>query len=136
MFSIGDKANLELIDKLAPALEKPKITKNSKQKSIKIECRCKGKQEPKATWRKGKTDIKDTPNKYKISKTKEADDTYVFTLDILVSSFSLEIVHDLFSSFQNATPNDNGLYKVLAKNDAGDSQALINITVDAEPPSP
>lgn len=85
--SIGDKANLDQIDKLTPALQKPKITKNIKEKSIKIECRCKGKQEPKATWRKGKTDIKDTPNKYKISKTKEADDTYVFTLDILVSCF-------------------------------------------------
>ena len=76
---------MEQSDKIAPAFEKPKITKDLKQKSIKIECRCKGKQEPKITWRKEKTDIKDTPNKYKISKTKETDDTYVFILEILVS---------------------------------------------------
>jgi len=85
---IGDKANLEQLDRLAPAFEKPKITKNSKQKSIKIECRCKGKQEPKITWKKDKIDIKDTSNKYKISKTKETDDTNLFILDILVSLLS------------------------------------------------
>jgi hypothetical protein len=85
---IGDKANLEQLDRLAPAFEKPKITKNPKQKSIKIECRCKGKQEPKITWKKDKIDIKDTPNKYKISKTKETDDTNLFILDILVSLLS------------------------------------------------
>ena len=39
-------------------------------------------------------------------------------------------------SFQNATPNDSSLYKISAKNDAGESQALMNITVDAEPESP
>jgi hypothetical protein len=78
-FSIGDKASLEQVDKLAPAFEKPQTTKDAKQKSIKIECRCKGKPEPKITWKKEKTDIKDTPNKYKISKTKEKDDTYLFT---------------------------------------------------------
>ncbi|CAF3735976.1 unnamed protein product, partial [Adineta steineri] len=44
----GDKTNLEQLDKLAPAFEKPKTTKDNKQKSIKIECRCKGKQEPKS----------------------------------------------------------------------------------------
>jgi hypothetical protein len=87
-FITGDKANLEQLDKLAPAFEKPKIIKNSKEKSIKIECRCKGKQEPKITWKKNKTEIKDTPNKYKISKTKETDDTYLFILDILVCLFS------------------------------------------------
>jgi hypothetical protein len=86
--SVGDKANLEQLDKLAPALEKPKITKNLKQKSIKIECRCKGKPEPKISWKKEKNDLKDTANKYKISKTKETDDTYVFILDILVSRLS------------------------------------------------
>jgi large subunit ribosomal protein L14 len=48
----------------------------------------KGKQEPKITWRKNKTEIKDTPNKYKISKKKENDDTILCTLDILVSFFS------------------------------------------------
>ena len=39
-------------------------------------------------------------------------------------------------SFQNATPNDSSLYKISAKNDAGESQALMNITVDAEPELP
>ena len=86
----GDKANLDQTDKIAPAFEKPKITKDNQQKSIRIECRCKGKQEPKITWRKDKVDLKDTPNKYKISKTKEADDTYVFILDILVSRRTLQ----------------------------------------------
>jgi len=84
-FWIGDKANLEQLDKIAPAFEKPKITKEIKQKSIKIECRCKGKQEPKITWKKDKTEIKETANKYKITKTKETDDTYLFILEILVS---------------------------------------------------
>jgi hypothetical protein len=37
---------------------------------------------------------------------------------------------------QNATSADSGVYKILAKNDAGDSQALINLTVDAEPAPP
>ena len=84
----GDKANLDQTDKVAPGFEKPKIVKNSKQKSLQIQCRCKGKQEPKVSWRKGKTDLKDTPNKYKITRTKESDDTYLFILEILVSSFS------------------------------------------------
>ncbi|CAF4536552.1 unnamed protein product [Rotaria sp. Silwood1] len=115
----GDKANLEQLDKLAPAFEKPKITKDTKQKTIKIEYRCKGKQEPKITWKKAKTEIKDTPNKYKISKKKETDDTYLCILEIL-----------------NATSSDTGVYKILAKNDAGDTQALVNLHVDveAEPP--
>ena len=82
---IGDKANLEQSDKLAPVFEKPSITNDAKQKSIKIECRCKGKREPKITWRKDKSDIRDIPNKYKISKRKETDNTYVYILDILVS---------------------------------------------------
>ncbi|CAF5214377.1 unnamed protein product, partial [Rotaria magnacalcarata] len=116
---IGDKASLEQTDKLAPSLEKAKVTKDAKQKSIKFEYRCKGKQEPKVTWRKSKTEIKDTPNKYKISKKKETDDTYVFTLDVL-----------------NATPADGGVYKILAKNDAGDAHALINLNVDAEAQPP
>ncbi|CAF3758000.1 unnamed protein product, partial [Adineta steineri] len=111
----GDKANLEQLDKLAPAFEKPKTTKDTKQQSIKIECRCKGKQEPKVTWKKEKTEIKETANKYKITKTKEADDTYLFILEIL-----------------SATSTDTGVYKIFAKNDAGDSQALVNLTVDAE----
>ena len=75
---------MEQLDKVAPAFDKPKIVQNSKQKSIQIQCRCKGKQEPKITWRKNKVDLKDTPNKYKITKVKEADDTYLFTLEILV----------------------------------------------------
>ena len=75
---------MEQVDKIAPAFEKPKTTNDAKQKSIKIECRCKGKQEPKVTWKKEKTEIKDAANKYKISKTKEADDTYLFILEILV----------------------------------------------------
>ena len=33
---------------------------------------------------------------------------------------------------QNASPTDTGLYKIIAKNDAGDSQALVNLTVDAD----
>lgn len=82
--SIGDKATLEQSDRIAPALEKPKTTKDAKQKSIKIECRCKGKPEPKITWKKDKTELKDTPNKYKITKTKEANDSYLFVLEILV----------------------------------------------------
>ena len=49
MCFVGDKANLDQTDKLAPAFDKPKLTKNAKQKSVKIECRCKGKQEPKIT---------------------------------------------------------------------------------------
>jgi hypothetical protein len=85
LFCLGDKANLEQQDKIAPAFDKPKISKDNKQKSVRIECRCKGKAEPKVTWRKEKIDVKDTPNKYKISKNKEADDTYLFILDILVS---------------------------------------------------
>ncbi|CAM4765861.1 unnamed protein product [Rotaria magnacalcarata] len=119
LIPIGDKASLEQTDKLAPSLEKAKVTKDAKQKSIKFEYRCKGKQEPKVTWRKSKTEIKDTPNKYKISKKKETDDTYVFTLDVL-----------------NATPADGGVYKILAKNDAGDAHALINLNVDAEAQPP
>ncbi|CAF4918718.1 unnamed protein product [Rotaria sp. Silwood1] len=79
----GDKATLEQLDRIAPAFEKPKITKDTKQKSIKIECRCQGKQEPKITWKKDKIELKDTPNKYKITKIKEANDTYIFILEIL-----------------------------------------------------
>ncbi len=86
---IGDKANLEQLDKIAPAFEKPTITKDAKQKSIKIQCRCKGKQEPKIIWKKDKTEIKDTPNKYKITKTKESEDTYIFILEILVRLYFL-----------------------------------------------
>ena len=82
---LGDKASLDQVDRIGPAFEKPKIIKDAKQKSIKIECRCKGKPEPKITWKKDKTEIKDKPNKYKISKTKGTDDTYVFILEILVS---------------------------------------------------
>ncbi|CAF1402962.1 unnamed protein product, partial [Adineta steineri] len=115
----GDKANLEQLDRIAPAFEKPKITKDLKQKTIKIECRCKGKLEPKIIWKKDKIEIKDKLNKYKISKTKGTDDTYTFTLEIL-----------------NATSTDNGVYKILAKNDAGDSQALINLMIDTEAAPP
>ncbi|CAF1145362.1 unnamed protein product [Rotaria sordida] len=115
----GDQATLEQQDKIAPAFEKPKITKDTKQKSIKIECRCQGKQEPKITWKKDKTEIKDTANKYKITKTKEANDTYIFILEIL-----------------NVTSTDTAIYKILAKNDAGDSQALINLTVEADAEQP
>ncbi|CAF1219104.1 unnamed protein product [Adineta steineri] len=115
----GDKANLEQLDKLAPAFKKPKTTKDNKQKSIKIECRCKGKQEPKVTWKKEKTEIKETANKYKITKTKEADDTYLFILEIL-----------------SATSTDTGVYKIFAKNDAGNSRVLVNLTVDAEASPP
>ncbi len=83
-FSIGDKATLDQLDKIAPAFEKPTITKDAKQKSIKIQCRCKGKSEPKITWKKDKTELKDTANKYKITKVKEAEDIYIFILEILV----------------------------------------------------
>lgn len=86
---IAEKASLDQVDRIAPAFEKPKITQDAKQKSIKIECRCKGKPEPKFTWKKGKTELKDTPNKYKITKTKEANDTYVFVLEILVSDYRI-----------------------------------------------
>jgi len=112
----GDKANLEQSDRLAPGFERPKIVKNAKQKSIQIQCRCKGKPEPRVTWRKGKTDLKDTPNKYKITRTKETDDYYIFILEIL-----------------NVSPADSGVYKILAKNDGGDSQALVDLTVENEP---
>lgn len=84
LFIVGDKANLDQVDRIAPAFEKPTITKDPKQRSIKIQCRCKGKAEPKITWKKDKTELKDTPNKYKITKTKEAGDVYVFILEILV----------------------------------------------------
>ncbi len=42
----------------------------------------------------------------------------------------------MISSIQNATPTDSGLYKIIAKNDAGDSQALVNLTIDSEPAQP
>ncbi|CAF4303743.1 unnamed protein product, partial [Adineta steineri] len=87
--------------------------------TIKSECRCKGKLEPKIVWKKDKIEIKDKLNKYKISKTKGTDDTYTFILEIL-----------------NATSTDNGVYKILAKNDAGDSQALINLNIDTEAAPP
>ena len=93
---LGDKANLEQTDRLAPAFERPKIVKNAKQKSLQIQCRCKGKGEPKVTWRKGKTDLKDTANKYKITRTKETDDYYVFILEILVNE---SIVPNRFLTF-------------------------------------
>jgi hypothetical protein len=128
---------LEQVDKIAPAFEKPQIKKDTKQKSIKIECRCKGKQEPKVTWKKEKTEIKETANKYKITKTKETEDTYLFILEILVSLYSiLKNQMNSFLSSQNASSTDTAVYKVLAKNDAGDSQALVNLTIDtdAEPP--
>ena len=85
-FLTGDKVNLEQLDKIAPALEKPKTTQSNQQKTIKIECRCTGKQEPKVVWKKEKTEIKDTANKYKITKVKESEDIYIFILEILVSS--------------------------------------------------
>ncbi|CAF3833519.1 unnamed protein product [Rotaria magnacalcarata] len=115
----ADKASLDHVDRVAPAFEKPKITQDAKQKSIKIECRCKGKPEPKIIWKKEKTELKDTPNKYKITKTKDANDTYIFILEIL-----------------NATSTDSGIYKILAKNDGGDSQALVNLTVDGDNEQP
>jgi hypothetical protein len=68
---------------------------------------------------KDKTELKDTANKYKITKVKEAEDIYIFILEIL-----------------NATSTDTGVYKVLAKNDAGDSQALVNLTVEADASPP
>jgi hypothetical protein len=37
---------------------------------------------------------------------------------------------------QNVTTTDTGVYKILAKNDAGDSQALVNLTVDADAAPP
>ncbi|CAF1208181.1 unnamed protein product [Didymodactylos carnosus] len=111
---VGDKISIEQSDKLAPSFEKPKVTIATAKKSITIECRCKGKQEPKITWKKDKVDIKETPNKYKMTKTKESDDTYVFALEIL-----------------NSTVTDTGTYKIFAMNDAGESQTLINLNVDA-----
>jgi len=47
-----------------------------------------------------------------------------------------EIKQCVLFYIQNATSADSGVYKILAKNDAGDSQALINLTVDAEPAPP
>lgn len=38
----------------------------------------------------------------------------------------------LFFVLQNASAADSAIYKILAKNDGGDSQALINLTVDDE----
>ena len=84
VYLIGDKATLEQLDRLAPAFEKPTTTKTVTEETIRIECRCKGKQEPKITWKKEKTEIKDTPNKYKISKTKETEETYLYILEIFV----------------------------------------------------
>lgn len=125
------------MDKIAPAFEKPLITKNNQQKSIRIECRCKGKQEPKITWKKDKTELKDTPNKYKISKVKEADDVYLFILEILVRILFCFCLREREREkkiiyFQSVSQSDSGVYKILAKNDAGDSQALVNLTIDAE----
>lgn len=73
---------------MAPSIDKPTITKDTAQRTVKVEYRCKGKQEPKVTWRKNKVEIKDTPNKYKITKKKLTDDTSLCTLDILVSLLS------------------------------------------------
>ena len=97
----GDKVSLDRLDGIAPAFDQPKITKDVKKKSAKIECRCKGKPEPKIVWKKDKNEIKETPNKYKISKIKEANDTYVFTLEISVSlKFVISIViRIIFFSF-------------------------------------
>lgn len=101
-------------DLVAPTLlEKPKITQDKEKNMLKMSCRFKAKPEPKVNWLRDKIELKES-SKYKFSIKNEGNDVYLVELEI-----------------NNFTANDGGHYKVQAKNDAGQSNVLIQLEVDS-----
>lgn len=58
-----------------------------------------------------------------------------FSFVFRIFSSLLLFVETIFL-LQNASEKDNGIYKFIAKNDAGECQSLVNLTVRSEPSPP
>ncbi|XP_061166987.1 twitchin-like isoform X9 [Saccostrea echinata] len=95
--------------------EKPKVTQ--KDKNLIIECNCNASPKPTLTWYK-ETQVLNQGPRYKMRSTEKGND-YTFYLDIL-----------------NFSAADSGNYKVIAKNDAGEGTATININLEPPKESP
>lgn len=109
----GDQAGVGKGDQIPPSiLEKPVITKDEAKRSVRIECYLRAKPVPQIKWFKEKQELTNG-KKYKIETKKQADDTFLLILEI--SDFG---------------PNDGGLYKVQSKNESGQSNANIHLTVE------
>nr|XP_034332878.1 twitchin isoform X27 [Crassostrea gigas] len=95
--------------------EKPKV--NQQDKNLVVECSCNASPKPTLTWYKDSKVLMQGP-RYKMRSTDKGND-YTFYLDIL-----------------NFSAADSGNYKVVAKNDAGEGTATININLEPPKESP
>lgn len=80
----GDTAGVGKGDQIPPSIiEKPRIIKDEAKRTVRIECKLKAKPDAQITWLKEKQTITNT-KKYKIETKKEADNTFLLSIDILV----------------------------------------------------
>ncbi len=109
----GDKAGVAKGDQIPPSIiEKPRIIKDEAKKTVRFEVRIRAKPDAQITWFREKSQLSNT-KKYKIDIKKENDNVFLLSLDV--------------NDFQ---PQDGGLYKVQAKNESGQSNANIYLSVE------
>ncbi|XP_024086206.1 muscle M-line assembly protein unc-89-like [Cimex lectularius] len=113
-------ANLTLNIEVIPVIkEAPKTVTISKTNTVVIECRIQSVFEPKCVWFKGATTLKeDSTHKVNVSHVKEGE--YAVKLEI-----------------NPASPADKGTYKLVAKNEKGETQTTIDVILppSVEPPA-
>ena len=103
-------------DLIAPCLlEVPRVIRDAVKKSVRIECKLRAKPDAQIKWLRDKKELING-KKHKLSSKKEPDGTFTLTLEVL----------DLAAT-------DAGLYKLEARNESGQSNAHIHMTVDEAP---
>ena len=81
----GEQAGVAKGDQIPPSvIEKPRIIKDDSKKTVRIEVRMKSKPEAQIVWFREKQSLSNG-KKYKIETRKEADNSYLHILEILVS---------------------------------------------------
>ena len=81
----NNKPTFAKADQISPSiLEKPRVVVDDAKKSVRIEIRMKSKPEAQISWFKEKLSLTNG-KKYKIETRKEADNSYLYILEILVS---------------------------------------------------
>ncbi|KAK6619856.1 hypothetical protein RUM44_006255 [Polyplax serrata] len=95
-------------------VDKPKIIPSDTGTLITMKCKCKAKPRPIITWYRGTTVVKES-SKIKMTTVDLGEDTYEIIMEI-----------------QDPTNADGGTYKCNTKNDFGESNANLNLNIEAD----
>ncbi len=131
----ANKPNLAKLDLIAPTLfDKPVIVRDEIKKCLRFEVRVQAKPDAQVAWLKENVALK-AGSKYKIDVKKEPDNVFLAILEIYVMSGAaiscdrpFDSVEPLF--FKDFAKTDGGIYKMQAKNDAGQLNLLVELNIE------